>query len=808
MSHSLINEVYLKSYEIQTLINKLVPVDSPNCEMIQSLFLAAINLNVDFCLSNYLSKCSLTYLDAIVDQHRHIINTDILTTQDCQKICKDIIRSKCSNTWAVTYMLVVFYQAHGKVRKDSDAWLFMSGYLQIIFMITSRKDKHFAKIDRLGIRVRMGLKHGTPQTKILNTLIGIHAKHYNLESVLASLKQYEKTIKKTEKIGERYNNNLTSKIGQIRLAYQVVAENKEFHGKNRFSSDKKAKHRVQANKQVKRFLRTDDEPLLTKSYPTKHKHDNVALAENFADDDLLALLDNDFKPCKITAKSSELQQWSLKSNYRHARRNQFAFPTNTRQLSLLSYQMLFARVWSLFLVVSDKERQVYAVLTLSLLSGRSIQDVIKQLQLKISQREWLAYEKGGQKLNNYLLTITIDVTANRRSHLMEHRQSKDNEFKLPLPSQLQSVIEEKFIVDSSDVNKLLKDLKVQLSLPALSSQHIDNSLYIIIRNELNQPLHADIITGVDVKHSSPLYYTSISTQSLEKTYNQAINLLTEYCDDESKSKLRSLTKQGIRSNYLKQYVGSNMPLTLNACREFFYRLSNAVESYNGKLRHDLDIRNDRYIEQFNCYSVWLWHIIIIQTGMRPTVHAPGVLNQIDFDRKLIWISDKEERNNQACGRLIPLSDFLLTAIKNYLVYLAEFSAIHNTFYANHKFPFDEIKSSEQPLIMLFDRNPRKFAGINASKVRYQTREFLTHQDNWLRHQLRTMLTDKVPEHLICALYGHEHPDQEIMHPMSSLSINELKALSTHLDDVAIQLNLKQVEVTLHARGRRTQTKIA
>lgn len=798
----------MNSDEIKRVINKLVPADSPDFEIIQSLFLATIHLNLDFCLLNYLSKRSLTHLNDLVDQHSRVINKDILTVQDCERICRKIIKSKQSDTWAITYMLVVFYQAHGRVRKDSTAWLFMSSYLQIIFMITSRNDKHYAKIDRLGIRVRMGLKHGSPQAQILDTLIDIHAKHHSLEGVLARLKQYEETIKKKEKIGERYNNNLTSKIGQIRLAYEVVAEDKEFHGKKRFSSNKKSKHRVKVNKQVKRSLKTDDEPLLTKSYPTKNKHDNVALAENFADDNPLALLDNDFKPSKATAKSSELQQWSLKSNYRHARRNQFSFPTSTRQLSLLSYQMLFARVWSLFLVVSDKERQVYAVLILSLLSGRSIQDVIKQLQLKISQREWLTYEKGEQRLNNYLLSIAIDVTANRRSHLMEHRQSKDNEFKLPLPSQLQSVIEERLVVDSSDVNKLLKGLKVQLSLPALSHQHIDNSLHTIIRNELNKPLHADIITGVDVRHSSPLYYTSISTKSVENAYNHAIHMLTEYCDDESKSKLRSLTKRGIKSNHLKQHVGSNMPLKLNVCQAFFGRLATAVESYNGKLRHDLDIRHDRYIEQFNCYSVWLWHIIIIQTGMRPAVHAPGVLNQIDFTRKLMWISDKEERNNQACGRLIPLSEFLLTAIKNYLVYLAEFSAIHNTFYANHKFPFDEIKNSKQPLIMLFDRNPRKFAGINASKVRYQIREFLTHQDNWLRHQLRTMLTDKVPEHLICGLYGHEHPDQEIMHPMSSLSINELKAISTHLDNVAIQLNLKQVEVTLHAKGRRTQTKTA
>ena len=144
---------------------------------------------------------------------------------------------------------------------------------------------------------------------------------------------------------------------------------------------------------------------------------------------------------------------------------------------------------------------------------------------------------------------------------------------MPLPFELQAVITEKIIVSNSDVKKSLKDLKEQLSLPALSNQYIDNGLHTIINNELHQPLHVDIITGVDVKHSSPLYYTSISTQNLESTYSSAIHLLTEHCDKESKNKLRHIAKQGIKSNHLKQYVGSNMPLTLNACQAFFTHLT-------------------------------------------------------------------------------------------------------------------------------------------------------------------------------------------------------------------------------------------
>ena len=83
------------------------------------------------------------------------------------------------------------------------------------------------------------------------------------------------------------------------------------------------------------------------------------------------------------------------------------------------------------------------------------------------------------------------------------------------------------------------------------------------------------------------------------------------------------------------------------------------------------------------------------------------------------------------------------------------------------------------------------------KRAHQLKSFFSHQDNWLRHQLRTLLTNRAPEHLIRALYGHEQPDQEAMHPISSLSINEIKSLSEYLDEVACELNLKQVEVRMH-----------
>jgi len=764
--------------ELQRVLDHLVPLDSLYCIKVQNLIINTLYINPGFCLHS--------------DEQTNI-DKPIFTSFECEAIAKAVVKEKKIEDWAVTYMLVLFYQRYGQVHPGNKAWQFMSAYLQIIIMIAIRKDEHSAKVSKLSVRLRMGLKDNNPQSEIVKKLIDIHAQHVSLTTALALLRQYEAQIRNDEESGKVVNQKLAGKIGQIRLAYEVVAENKAFVGKTYTNSQSNELSKEHFNK---RYLDSTDEPLRVTVFGRPHKNDNVADAENIADDDSPALLDNDFKPSKITAKSSELQQWKLKNNYRHARRNQFHFPTNLRQLSILSYQMLFARLWQLFVVVSYKQCQIYAVILLSMLSGRKIQDVIYELALDKSQHKWLSHESSSAA-NSYAMSNTVNVTSNRRSHLLPHRQSHDNEFKLPLPAKLQAVIENRFLIDSNEVSEVLASLKMQLDLPALSNQHIDACLYTVIKNELHEPLHADMITGVDVKHSSPLYYTSIETISLEKTYSNAIHLLTKYCTADSQSELRQLSMSSMKSNQYKKYVGSDMTLNTSICQKFFDELAEATESYNGRLKRNINIRQDRYIEQFNAYSVWLWHIIFIQTGIRPVKHAPGLLNQFDFRQGLLWVSDKEERHGQGQGRLIPLSDFLVTAIQNYIEYIKQFAVMHNSIYPNDQFPINKILNSSQPLIQLFSQNPKGFIGITPSKVRYQIKHFFSHQDNWLRHQLRSLLTNRSPEHLICALYGHEHPDQEAMHPMSSLSINELKELSADLDKVAVEINLRQVEVNVY-----------
>ena len=141
------------------------------------------------------------------------------------------------------------------------------------------------------------------------------------------------------------------------------------------------------------------------------------------------------------------------------------------------------------------------------------------------------------------------------------------------------------------------------------------------------------------------------------------------------------------------------------------------------------------------------------------------------------------------------SHFLKTALKNYVSYIKHFASEHNPLYPEHRLEIDKILQSEVSLLQVFSFNPKKFTPITPKRIRSSVGNALPHQDNWLRHQLRSMLTNEVDELYIYALFSHEHADQEIFHPMSSVSVDQYsKELLPHLDHVAKKLSLKQVEV--------------
>ena len=795
----------LEAIDVHRLISLIVPHDSPLSAQMHKLIFDLINLSPNYLMT------TLNYSKATISTK--------LTNEECDTIIRAVKSHKKSDIWSVSYMLAEFTEYYRQSPSTDKSWVFIGKYLQLILLIVERDDKHINKINNLGVRIRMALRTNSSQTEIIDELIKIHTLSGNIYENFADIESYEQGMRHREQTGLVKNINLAKKVGEIRLAYEVVLENKvyierRFRGKGQsvFINKTRNEQALPFTNEITRRIR----------FPKLSSDNNVAKPEDLADDNPLALLDNKYNPSKKTAKSSQLQQYQVKTSYLHNKRNQFMFPSNTRLLTVSDYQSVFVKLWS---IVSDEEqrvRRVAAILLLSMITGRSIQNVIKEAATNKSQRKFLVEEDNGV----IVIRNTINVTVNQRDQIKPITKSHSNNFSLPLPLPLSVILAYKFEVEPTEITQLLKTLRESLSLPLLSNQHIESALAFIITHRISEPLHLDIITGVEVEHSSPLYYSSIKTSSLFDIYQAAIKILSNRCFeslnstnfyriDKAQKVLESLNPKNyklwqahrypyfvdmpiVASNINKIYIGSEMALNDQVCSNFFALLADHVHADKRLLSHGTNANEDEYIKQFNAYGLWLWHVIQIQTAIRPVNDAPGFLNQFNFSHDMYWVSDTSIRQGKDHGRLIPMNNFLKTALKNYINYIKHFASVHNPLYPDHRLNINKILQSEEPFLQIFSLNPKKFMPITPKRIRNTVGKALPHQDNWLRHQLRSMLTNEVDEVYVCALLGHEYADQEIFHPMSSLSINQYRTeLLPPLDRVAQKLDLQQVEIKRH-----------
>ena len=135
--------------EINLVIKKMVPYDSPLAERVQDLVFDLISLSPKYLL----------------DMQEFASSADpiLLSDDDCQAIIAMVKTYKNTETWAVSYMLAQFTTDHKDKLFTNACWQFMSKYLQIMLLIAQSDDNHYKKISKLGVRVRMALDINSPQ---------------------------------------------------------------------------------------------------------------------------------------------------------------------------------------------------------------------------------------------------------------------------------------------------------------------------------------------------------------------------------------------------------------------------------------------------------------------------------------------------------------------------------------------------------------------------------------------------------------------------------------------------------------------
>lgn len=493
-------------------------------------------------------------------------------------------------------------------------------------------------------------------------------------------------------------------------------------------------------------------------------------------------LDN---PQKGTEHSASMQRTSTRMLSKHITRRDFEFPTDPYILALPDSQRLFNKLW---LGVQDSN-VIDACLLLSMLTGTQVEvwfDIQKLIddsnlvKIEVQDKE----SKNELEKVNFSWRIELDIADLKRKEIREFTVNLQKEFALPLPNSAIHLLLNNQSPPNEALIKRVKAHGVALKIPLLTVMRIPTILHATLKRHLADHHIADLICGVSPSHSTGLYYSSFELYTILSTYTSAIELL--------KTKAPTFSLEYLQQEFEAVNFGSQLMLKPALVSAFFDSLYDHVS-----------LQTD-HMEQFNAYTILMWHYFLLLTSARPVNHAPGMLDQIDMQANLLWVSDKEIRQSSSAGRFIPLCNYLCTALEDYLNYLEQFYAKYHVL--GHTYDaINDVFTSQTALLNLFVYDSLKpkqvgldpeiiLSPITPELVNIQLKKAFPLALNWPRHFGRYYLaTQDISTSVINAVFGHESPDQEALHPYSSLSISQIKKAGDAYEKMTKDLNLKRIQ---------------
>jgi hypothetical protein len=490
--------------------------------------------------------------------------------------------------------------------------------------------------------------------------------------------------------------------------------------------------------------------------------------------------------------SANMQHAAIEQQIAHIQRNSFEFPTNPKILTNSQIQIVFKALWGSINQQNTYTKHKRNKLYVELLNRQIIDTCLLMSLLTASPAEiWLDF-KGLHKNEK----ITFDAKRNAQlfwypalditqfhiqikdAILADVQKNKHMRFALPLPNIANNILSDIHLLDGKlpdtmTIKARVSELRRELELPVLSLGRIQSALHAFIRRFTDDHYLADLICSVSPHHSPGLFYCSINLSQIENTYGNAVRQLSEKADN--------FNTDYLTPNFKPERCGSQITPTDKLVIDFFDQMRLLLLS------------KSEHIEQFNCYAIWMWHIFMILTSCRPVSHMPGMLNQIDLRAKLIWLSDKEGRITGSSGRFIPLCKFLELALNDYLAYLHDYLHSYGATDDKANLVLSKILSSEMPLLNIYidgDLHP-----LTPKLVSDYVQNIFPFPLNWPRHFGRYYLYEKqLDVTLIDAIFGHEAPAHEALHPYSAVSMHDIKSAAIFYDQMAADLHLKQVKV--------------
>lgn len=484
---------------------------------------------------------------------------------------------------------------------------------------------------------------------------------------------------------------------------------------------------------------------------------------------------------KATEKFSSNQIYRrTRAKFAHANKNERFISSNIRLLPLSAIQNICSKLWQWFDSLDKEEtdrekKRAIVYLLLSLYTGYSV----TKLAEDINNNDKNIVDISARK-ERYDFIIHLDITPLRiRAIGIESViANRLTQFKLPLPESLGIFLTYKGYPDSSLMNEVIASLKNELELPLLSLSRIEKSLYTVITHEVSSTQLASIVTSRNNKKRADLWYSSHSLKDVKDVYYKSIEMITDRCQNNSLTVVEHLSDVELSDDAIGSQNCPDYPIV----RLFINHLREKVVS------------TSNYIERFNFYNLWLWHISLLLTSIRAVEGAPGKVNQINVSKGFAWISDKEERVSAESPRLVPVCSFLVEAIQQFLDYLNQFVKKFGRLNPKLKLEVDKVLISERPLLNYIDKQG-VLQSLRPAIISKELGDSFRFKVDWARHVGQRFLHEQgVDEAVVLAIFGHEMMGQEAWRKHSSLSIGDILSHRNNYELLATKLELKQVKL--------------
>lgn len=236
---------------------------------------------------------------------------------------------------------------------------------------------------------------------------------------------------------------------------------------------------------------------------------------------------------------------------------------------------------------------------------------------------------------------------------------------------------------------------------------------------------------------------------------------------------------------VRNYLSSNIPddLRFGSPRVLTHDSVIALFEYlRSKLRSALQSRYD-YAEIHNCYTDYVINLLQLATLHRPHANIFRTLEFFDFNANTVEILDKDLGSN----RLIPLCDYALRELKQYLKYLRSLERLV-------RFDSPSVAESLGKTLKGKENLFREWRGdILLDDFQSLTNVYQrdkTYSSNWHRHFMMTSLFDSgIDRYAVNTYSGHQLKFEHIYERSKNTKFEQLREVSKVIEGIIIEMNL-------------------